>query len=827
MRQQSSQIPVKLMRLLAALFLPALVLLFLGTRTTWAQEGQGCDQLLRYLDLNGDGTPDAAVLQCQFEPGGNDQVTVVDGSNDMRWDAPWQEVVDFQNDTWIFDHQADGKANLIVVFGREGSSLVADLYDDRNGDGEVSYQIVDGRVEITENKWTVRVIAANGWWTKGSLVNFNLRILVDGDVEGMFMVETYRRWLATDGQTDFDIQVRDLDQDGRPDYDMRTQYVPWLQGSVGLGTQMMVNWADDEVPLRGGFQPWPYLDLSRTQAGGSRIGKGYQSGPPPIQFDPQTGRIEAVGEFVASRWNEHNCFFYSTPRWLSGRINDSNFESPFCFYDLAEDHDGLPELEVRQVYWMPNDPPFLMGRFPQPIQWIRYSWDQDNTLSWRYGLGLVGRHLVESVVTIGDYRVRTIPYAEFPYWVTERDWDLAVFAEVTHPYWTSEGMYAVSNLEDTVFQNYLAGRSDQPPSWEINPERGFRLEMAIDFNRRPFLYFGSVDRRLHLQGVQEGVWNIDDVHTVKYESLGRTGFVNSWTYSEGNRPEKYLFATDEFLIYADSRKVILQKSRVQPGIFATLPPRNHDEWVTLGQMLMLHKRDFAPEDFQAMMAQFDGPTTRIEGATLRDFRPTDNGFRFILKLGPGFHVAKGEDWLGVQGLAPGEYAVTYKNGAFRTEPLTPARPVLVPGSLRVEGEAIALHPVRVTSALRNEGLDDASSLPVHLHVRGPGGHDQVVDEAEVDLLAEEETEVSFAWTPPMAGRWEVWLTLGDQESEIYLDGEKLIIDVLPAPKPDLRWILKRTVEKAWPILGLGFGLAAVAGVFSFLALRPFRRGQTG
>jgi hypothetical protein len=751
-----------------ALGLLVLLVLMLRSGVALAEtDGPICEHLIGYLDPDGDGVPEAVVIACRFEPGGQDQVIVFDTENKMKPDIPWQSQVDFEDDTWVFDQGADNKADLIVVFHRDvAGELMADLYDDRDGDRQVSYQVENGCVKITENAhWTVRVIAPDGWWTRDGLVNFNLHILVDGDVEGMFGAETYRQYLATDGQVDFEIHVRDLDNDGRPDYDLRTQHIPWLQGAVGQGTQAMVNWADDEPPLRGGFALWPYLDLSRSQASGSRVVKDYRNSPPPLQFDPQTGRIEAVGEFVASRGGEHNCWYYSTRRWARGQVSEANSESPFCLYDLAEDHDGFPEMEVRAWYWLPHDPPFLGGKFSQPVEWIRYSWDQDNVRSWRYGLGLLGRHLIQSETVIGDFTVRTIPYTEFPAWVTEREWDMAVFAEVTSGiYWSSEGVYAVSSLEGSEFQDYLTGKSDQAPSGEINPERGFRFEQALNFNRRPLLYFSSVDRRLHLKGAQTGAWNIDDIHMVRYESLNGTGFINNWTFLNAGRPEKRLFVQDGFLIYADTKGVILRRSAVEPVLFETLPPRNHAEWLALGRLLETHQRDFAPGDFKAMMDQFEGPTMEISGAMLRDFRPTPNGFRFVLELRPGFRRS-GEDWLGLAGKEPGAYVVSYA-GTFHIQPLTPPSLRLAPADDPFAVELpTAYIPTETRFHLSNTGLEDASSVAVTATFTSPSGAMEQVVTQTVSVLAGETVPLRFVWTPTSAGHWRIQVVAQTAEEE--------------------------------------------------------------
>ncbi|MBN1261569.1 MAG: hypothetical protein JXB35_12905 [Anaerolineae bacterium] len=809
--------------ILALLLVPARV----TTRVVHAQEAQMCGPLLNYLDLDEDGMPEAAVIQCRFGPDGADQVIVVDGSDDMDWETPWEEVVDFENDAWLFDHQADGKIDLIMAFHQEEESgLVADLYDDRNADGEVAYRIVAGRIEITENaSWTLRVIPAGGWWTRGERVNFNLRILIDGDVEGMFMSEYYRQGVLTDGVLDFEIKVHDVDKDGRPDYEIREHYIPRAEGSVGLGIHAMVNWADDEAPLDGGFDLWPYLDLYALDPGGSRVPKSYNSSPPPLKFDPETGQLEGLGEFVASRGNEHNCFYYSTVPWAVEAINDANFEAPFCFYDLAQDRDGLPELQIRQTYWRANDYPFLQGQFPQPVQWIRYSWDQDNSQTWRYGLGLAGRRPVESVTAIGDYAVRTLPYSRFPEWVTGQTWDMAMFVEVMdRAYWTSEGIYAVSGLEGLEYQYYLTGWSDQYPAELPELESGFRFEGASEFQQQPRLYFSAVDRRLHLRDADYGIWNVDGIHTLNYESLGKTGEIDSWTLSQEGQPQQRLFATSEMLIHTRSQQITLQASTVPPGLFETLPPANHEEWEALGRLLEMHERDFAPDDFEAMLQQFAGPSTRIEGATLRDFRHTTGGFRFVLALLPGFRVAGGEDQVGVRDLEPGEYAATYE-GVFEITPLTPPALRIEPAAGRVTRETpVAYLPGEVAFSVHNDGLEDAETVLVTASAGKVAQELTALGTQTVTVLAGESTQVRFPWTPPAPGAWHI-----QAEARIPLHTERApavaeqTLEALPAQQLGFHdAVTAAGLAPEWAILALLIAIVTAGGMIAIIIWRLAR-----
>ena len=137
-----------------------------------------------------------------------------------------------------------------------------------------------------------------------------------------------------------------------------------------------------------------------------------------------------IGEFIASRGSDVNWFTYSLNRIEPGQLSNPDFESPFNFYDLAGDNDGIPELEVR-IERMNQDDPFndesqlWRGR---PYQAVRYSWDQTNTQKWSYKLGLLGQQGIDTTVSFPEFALTTIPYTALPNWVTQHRWDLATFA---------------------------------------------------------------------------------------------------------------------------------------------------------------------------------------------------------------------------------------------------------------------------------------------------------------------------------------------------------------------------------------------------------------
>jgi hypothetical protein len=731
-----------------------------------------CQDMLQYMDLDGDGQAEAMVLSCKFSPTTNDTLTIYKGSETFLTDIPWQQNIAYEDEIWIFDHESNGKSSLIIKFRRDGGELVAEIYDDRNRDGEVRYEIQDGQIIVTEILyWTVKIVAPDGWWIRDDELNYNLIIQVDGDVEGMFMMSPYRSSLQTDGSADYDIQIYDRNHNGRPEFDKRMILTPFLQQGVGLQTQMMANWRDDELPISGGFSLWPYLDLKFTPSTGSNVGKDYHSTSPPIKFAPSTGWIEAIGEFVASRAGEHNCFYYSATDWVIGRVNQADFENPFCFYDLAQDGDRIPEMQVRAEYWYPNDWYFMGGNLDEPYEMIRYSWDQANEQTWRYAVGLVGRHMMDSIVTMAGLDVFTIPYDEFPTWVTRRTWDMAVFSEFTgKSYFTGEGDYSVSYVADSSFAEYFTGKSDQKPSPEYAPAVNFRMEWAMDYARQPYLYFSPVDRRLHLLGATGGLWNIDKNQSIQYENIGGGDFINRWTYRIDGRPQKSLLIINPLVLLSEANTLTIQLSNIPPSQFITLPPATHGEWLNLGALLLQNQQIFAPDDFISMAGQFSQPVGSIEGASIRGMREVKGGIRFVLNLHQEFRVI-GEDQLNLRGRNPGEYAVIY-DGTFHVQPMTPtAIQLTLPNSPLVDGLLIEYIDNNLWVTVRNDGLEDAQNVMVMLGTSQAGGKITWSAPQTVTVLAGENIPVRFQWVPPSDGEWmvQVWANLldpGFQEGDI-------------------------------------------------------------
>jgi len=767
----------------------ALVLLWLlAVPITWAEPLDTCHTT--YRDLDGDGKPDLAIIACSpAKSEAKDLIYVYDRDDNMQATGDWRTSADFEDDVWLFDVGGDGRVNLVIDFRREGTALVADLFDDQDGDGQVTYSMEVTKLIKAESGFpTVRVFAPDGWWIQGKMINFNLDIEVDGPVNAAFGSEVYLSQLRTDGTVDFRIRIRDLDHDGNPDYQWIRPYPPLPWPSAVHRSQIIVRESGPDVPMGQGLF-WPYL--GSADLGMIRFHKlrSYRVFAPPIGVDLARSRVVHVGEFVASRGGDGNWFIYSLHPFQEGEVNRADFENPFAFYDLAADEDGIPELQIRAEDYTRNDPFFKGGKFDQPVTLIRYSWDQDNNQTWDYKLDLIGRNEIQGVVETPDFSVRTVSYQELPQWVTELPWDVASFVEVMREgYWTTEGVYENVISVPKVRDKYLTGLSDYAPvPKNLNIAMGFRGEYNLELHAQPYLYYSPIDHRLHLVKAQAGVWNIDGHRKVRYANLDGDEYNDRWDYFEDDALKKTLIMADSYLIYGGGDEVVLLEAAISPELFRTLPPRNHEDWLRLGEQLKRHERSLEPGDFKAMLSQFSGPLVRFIGARMEGFRLTPNGFRFVVELQPGFSIENPDLIHGTTAPTPGAYLLTGGNELSITR-LTPPKVYFVSLSPQIAPDRPSeLENVDVKVVLHNDGLQDVESLPIVFYSERPGQEVQEIGRTNVAVLGGEDREAVIRWVPRSPGGWRIRVEFDPTEAMPQMNGDVASVwtsvNISPAQRP--------------------------------------------
>jgi hypothetical protein len=569
---------------------------------------------------------------------------------------------------WVFDHQADGRPELVLHLYQDEQGSVADVFD-RNAPLSAVVGACCDEAALRGFNPTIQVRAVEGWTTdKGT--NFNLDIAIDGDVYTLFGgTEKLRRRLATeeqlrtDGTTDYTISIRDPDKNGRPDYEFRKAQLPDLieqkiqSGGRALErTAIMVNEEDNEPPLRK-WIPWPYLGpLTYGYLTNSYSLNNY----PPIQVDWETGLIPIVGEFVRSRGNDNQWFSYAFRELVLGQSNVLDFEFPFAFYGLVDDKGETPDLAIRFLYTPPFSNNLYVGGYPYPLTNIRYTWKQYDGQQWRrYKFALLGQQAPEHSEVFDEFTLQTFaPYQELPSWVTGQTWGAVAFvAEMNGKNSTpvvGEGMneWDAVDISRGKFINYFLG-TERNRTVALQGTRlireGLRGEYALTPNQKVLMYFSPVDRHLHLKGAEAGIWNIDGVNHMRYDDLDKDGYFDSWTLLERTfeaLPEtttpivedpKFTDALKEqfitangYVIYATQSGVTLRQTQVQPVLFESSPPTDPASWQTLGAQLG-EDRPFRPYELIRSLNRFQGPTLSLPGASFSHYQVLGGGsFSFIL-----------------------------------------------------------------------------------------------------------------------------------------------------------------------------------------------------
>jgi hypothetical protein len=385
-------------------------------------------------DDNRDGRPDHTTILCSFATAG-DRIDVFDGAANMVASDDWQQATDFDDDTWVFDAGNDGLADLVIAFSTDGEQHVAYLYDDRTNDHRVAYGVRNGDVTVTESRfWSIKVAAQGDWWNGDGTVNRNIHVWVDGPI-GMSGLDTDLALdtMSNDGKVDLEMEVRIDALPGMPAYSLARSF-PDGKWQIGR-TVIRVNVPGSFLPQIKGYVFWPHLGPNlAAPAGPSELA-------PTLNMDWASSRFARQGvnhSVIQLTPPEQGWRIYSTESLTKDTLNHLDFENPFAYYDLADDHDGWPELIIRNEYLPPGSfGDWVRGRFKrwgrpdQAMEFFRYSWNQDNDVYWDYKLSLIGDNVLTNVVSFPDFHVVSIPYDEYPWILTEKmAWDGATFRRV-------------------------------------------------------------------------------------------------------------------------------------------------------------------------------------------------------------------------------------------------------------------------------------------------------------------------------------------------------------------------------------------------------------
>lgn len=781
-------------------------------------------QVIRQEDRDNDGQPDLTIVAAAFATA-RDQVRVYDNGHDMRRSDDWHVATDFANDTWIFDRAGDGSAQLVIQFTRNGNTSTATIYTDQNSDGIVSIDENATPIAITEPKFApLRAIADGGWFLPDGQLNWNVRFQTDGNT--ILHLHTYdltdiwnqRSYLKLDGNPDIELEFHDQNRDGIPEYGLwrLLTVAPQSEGS----TRSWI-WANEG--LHHSQQPtnyvfWPYLITENLQ---STVEEGkakpqdhtYFDTPPiiSVSFDAARIRMFAFQGYPIEQGFHVNTFM----PFEKGKVNYADFENMQAYYDLADDHDGEPELHIRHRYFGADDLYNFGFKLPTSVDEIRWSWNQTNqdNLSWDYKLGLAGRHTITTTVQFADMSYLAVPFRQLPTWVNAQSWDYATFvAREQASFQSTEGIYLWGAVEQALdnspalLTRYLAGDAvvDVNRAFQSLP-KGWRGDVAAQLGAQPYLYFSPFDHKLHLRHASSGVWAIDNHELVHYRNLNADAYLDEIIYtrpvagSSTASETKQLDIAKTHLIYSDNDSVVIRQAAISLSDFETLPPTDHQEWAALAKRLGDKQANFAPGDFRAMMRQFDAPEMAIRGATLRGYHPSDaGGFRFIMTLKPGYQV-DGSSLFSTKGLLPGDYIVTF-DGKLSIIQLTAAKPGITLASEKLT----QWQQNAITLKLQNQGGDDLRASTLELWATSPQGQATLVTTQTIALAAQEARTTTLHWSPARAGRWSLAPRIRQSDGSVY-DFAPTSVDVAAAPAASSATLLlaSTTETKFIPML-IGF-----------------------
>lgn len=798
-------------------------------------------------DLDEDGLPDLTIIACTFATE-NDRVLVYDQNGDMSKGNIWYEITDFRDDIWIFDVGADGTAQLILVFEVVDEKHTVMIYDDISGDGQVNYQIVGDRVIIEESDfWHIKVETKIAWDVQKGVAFTKLIFLIDGYAglgRGVGRIIDDQNQ-GIDGIVDWHLEYGDKDGDGIIDYQIQRATSPFLleYDYAGLHKTVIFSKISDSKPVPyENIIFWPLL-TSKHYYEEYR----YFDHPPAIAIDWETGTIDLIGNLGFPIENGYH--IYSRLPLEKGTINPVNFENPMAYYDMAADQDGWAELQVRFDVAVPYDPYFpYTGGVKTPNVEVNVSWDQDNDNRWDYKMNLAANDPIEEIVTFPDFAVKSVPYEEIVPWVLDHTWDIAMLVQDYQPRRDSEGMFGKgwmvhrgyadeARIEPSwVKREYMMGFSSQPPTeYYQDIQEGMRGEYSFQYFDTPRIYLSTIDRQLHLHAAEKGVWNLGDRRYLRYVNLDEDAYLDQWREERNGSMFQQLNYYQGMLVFCGNGRVRIKPVDIEPSLLETQPPGSHETWSALWAELDRYQPTFAPDDLEAMLAQFEGPELSIAGASLRDFRLAGEGFRFILKLESNFSI-DGPDLIGLYELAPGEYVVAYDGAGFTVRSLTPAAANLADLHLEAEtGDPPHLGQwASLRGELRNEGLADLHDLEICAHFSGPLGETEVLT-TTVNLLGGETSQaLDLPWALPSEGTWQIKVGSDCQDDEgVYQEPSRVLasttIDIQPPEGPPNSWLLTLggmlTEMSAWLLVMFYAAIALLAGVSAFLWARANQAGD--
>jgi hypothetical protein len=747
----------------------------------------------------------AAVWEGEWQ-GSQLSVVVIARGHDIpesvRSTEPWWRWGNTSSDAYLFFWSNDQLVDLVVDFTTVSGRPVARIFAPTTRDARIALWSEDRHYTIPEDVLPVLTFwPREGDWLREGVPNFNL--------------EGHELDLGV-GMTDWFFRVGE-ESPGVPGWVTRT-IVASDHDEINRPHFTAAKRMDPEIPftLAEPLMPsWPFL---------SAIGKqGHWGDVQPIFFDRD-------GRTLATNWTG----FHIAGMYQINSISyppGVNFEAPFAFYRFDPDAQLYANMVIRADVWPARDP---VG--PPPIyaqrSALRMTWTGVEPNLWRYSLTVAGDHALTEDVTIGTTTFRAVPYDELPGWITSKEWKAVTFVEAVSGETGSEGIYDYSVEDNYPVSAWLNGLTLNPPTQPQNPSAsdaagdgtdtpresgnfytpylvyptvhplrlatGFRGEYSLAYERVPGLYLSSVDNRVHLLYADQGVWNLGGGRVLRVRNLNGDAYIDRWSRERvplddstlddnvvlamPGRVEEDLYMLGPVLLRAGGGEVELLKLD-EPIVQQTLTvPTERQSWqsfVAEAQVGVTDGRD--PLDFSSWLSAFSGDRQTLTGASIADVRTTEDGFRFVLKLGTHWSTS-GVSVVNAETLETGSYLVTY-DGTFHVVPLTLAQP-----SLGIVTEAASqFEATNLTVHLTNSGLQDMTNATLEVYAQLDGQAPILVNKAPVTVLAETSTQVEVGWTPPAPGTWRI-------TAEVRLpDGRRAQADAADVPVAPARAVTAQSL----------------------------------
>ena len=777
-------------------------------QTSLSATGAVCDRWL--VDANR-----LLATTCPFVTE-NDRIAVLDRNANG--------IPDFDNDVWLFDIDADGDTQLIVKF-ETGSK--AFIYDDRNDDGQVDYDLTEGDVAVTESEsWTVQVEADGPWQSAEGQPNYNLTFTVDGTPETIYGGAPSPKITQNDGAPDWEYRIYDEEEDGIPDFWTFRLLTPFPTSWSLMRFSTFHNLSQTQPIFPQQSFLWPYLrgeELVKSSDEKPSYGARMFEDAPFIDVDWESGQILTVGLYgfpIEDGW-----WVNSFAPAKEDQIARINFESPHAWYDLADDHDRHPELNIRVVHWNANDENWIKSA--TPVNEVRYSWNQANAdgLAFDFKLGLVGTQSIGKKVRFGPFDIAMIPWQDLPGWIISQEWQTATFIAVEGiNYQSSEGIYewAPATSADGSAEEFVTGRIDDAPTEMFHELRiGVRGEYTTDLGGKPWLYISPIDRKLHLVGASTGHWKLDEDKIIHYRNNLGDYFDEWWVEKEGRVIER-LLVLENHLLYAAGEQFSIKKTNDISPPQRYLPPANHQDWQRLSEKLENNSGAFDSSNLAEIFGQFAGQEQTIVGINLLDASISKDGLRFTMELRSDYNTS-GSTILDIEELEPGAYVAIYQDQSLSLSRMTPAT-IMLTSEFQEDNSVVVAKPYAIMTQIRNSGLEEAVDL--HLVAEAWQGESRVrFADDSINAPSNSETNKIYTWHPPRKGKWHVAISIYDDTGDILSTTELTVLVGLPQPLR-LPNLLSEGFGQWSPLVLLLLTLTGLVVLTSGMLLRS-REGQVG